>query len=1153
MKKFVDNLQKILLTVVCTIIVHVSLARADNPPAYLLQWGRYGSGNGYFSDPRGVAVDASGNVYVTDNGNNRVQKFSGSGAYLSQWGTLGTGSGQFDNPLGIAVDAYDNIYVADGNNNRIQKFSTSGGFITQWGTHGTGNGQFNVPGGIAVDASGNVYVADTYNFRVEKFNSSGSYITQWGSQGTGNGEFSSPIAIGIDSYGDAYVVDLGYYLDNYVVRVEKFNSSGNYVMQWSPAAIARGLCVDATGNVFVSSAGGDFVVSDCVVKFTGTGEELVTWGSYGSGNSRFIHPVGVAVEASGDIYVVDSGNHRIQKFGPSTNCQLPSAPTGLTVENLGNGSALKIRWDSVPGATGYGLQRSDGFSRSQTDTEYTNVSLTPGTMYTYTVFAVNSCGTGSLSSPVSQTPTYYPVLFVHGVCDDGSIWDTFKQEFITQGFPVRTLTLDPNNGDPGLLSQELYVALRDWGKTNVTIIAHSLGGLVTREYIGRIVDGSFSQTQGKINRVKTVITLGTPHHGSDLAGWLDSHKSLEKLLTRKYLDLGVCPSDGGAYWALIPGSHFLNGLNYGNNTVSWDTPANKGGRGWDSHQPEDLRDPSVLYYGFGGTFPMCQTLSFDNALTNPLSASLARIWKNAQGYYPNDGAVSTASDHLYSTADSGQVHNWTDQDLSENPWTHSDNSDPLFCATAYYQSTQLEQTIINILKGIIPPGGTTQQDMPRLSAQQVQSNNVDSLIDLPALEGTLAAGQTIERAFTIPSTSMMQALVVGSDLHLQLRKPDGTLLSAADTATVSGLRFITDNSGGLEGFILSGSASGIWSLRIDGSGSVQDQNYLGVVEFNSTRLAGLTTSPSYVYPGTPVVVRAHIDSASVTLHNVTWTCSIIKPDSTTSSLTLYDDGAHSDSLPNDGIFGNAFTPTGSIGFYDLTANATLSDGVTVVTGTNVELAPANDLAVLSSQISLSRNVVAAGDSVRILAVVHNYSPGAVTGALVEVWDDKTGVRLDSLVVNIPSSGAVSISSPWKVAAPDTHYVRVTISPFTLSSEISYTNNSGLKQVVLGQPVNAVGPKANSTWLQLAPPMPNPSTNQTTLRFSLPQESKASLVIYDVLGRRIKEWTWSKLTAGPHSVEWDGLTENGQKVTPGVLFYRLDIGNQHLKQKLIHLQ
>jgi hypothetical protein len=90
---------------------------------YITQWGGSGTGNGQFNAPVRLVIDASGNVYVADTGNNRIQKFTGAGEYLTQWGGAGSGNGTFNAPKGIAIDGAGNVYVGD-SNNLIQKFTT---------------------------------------------------------------------------------------------------------------------------------------------------------------------------------------------------------------------------------------------------------------------------------------------------------------------------------------------------------------------------------------------------------------------------------------------------------------------------------------------------------------------------------------------------------------------------------------------------------------------------------------------------------------------------------------------------------------------------------------------------------------------------------------------------------------------------------------------------------------------------------------------------------------------------------------------------------------------------------------------------------------------------------------------------------------------
>src|SRR5205814_1918932 len=104
---------------------------------------------------------------------------------ICQAGITGSGDGQFNGPVNIAVDSSGNVYVADTLNHRIQKFTSAGNFLTAWGSHGSTNGQFGYPEGVATDGSGNVYVADTQNYRIQKFTSTGTFLTKWGGSGSG--------------------------------------------------------------------------------------------------------------------------------------------------------------------------------------------------------------------------------------------------------------------------------------------------------------------------------------------------------------------------------------------------------------------------------------------------------------------------------------------------------------------------------------------------------------------------------------------------------------------------------------------------------------------------------------------------------------------------------------------------------------------------------------------------------------------------------------------------------------------------------------------------------------------------------------------------------------------------------------------------------
>src|SRR5919197_2539796 len=122
-----------------------------------------------------------------------VYKFDNNGKFILGWGSRGSGPGQFYHAHGIAIDSSGNVYVSDQGNFQsevshpdaiphISKFTADGKFITKWGSQGTGDGQFTRVEDMAIDSSGNVYVAELGNGRISKFTADGKFITKWGSE-----------------------------------------------------------------------------------------------------------------------------------------------------------------------------------------------------------------------------------------------------------------------------------------------------------------------------------------------------------------------------------------------------------------------------------------------------------------------------------------------------------------------------------------------------------------------------------------------------------------------------------------------------------------------------------------------------------------------------------------------------------------------------------------------------------------------------------------------------------------------------------------------------------------------------------------------------------------------------------------------------------
>jgi large repetitive protein len=323
---------KLALLVVFAVSLLSYTASAAGEYYFVKTWGSQGLvKTGAFTFPQHVAVDAAGNVYVTDLGNSRVQKFDSEGVFLHSWGSKGTRSSEFHSPAGIAVSG-DYVYVVDHELAAVKKFDTNGKFVTSWGSAGSEPGKLKLPNGIAV--SGNqVYVADTANSRVQKFDSEGKFISVIGSSGTGDGQFLTPLGVALDSDGNLYVADYGN------KRIQKFSSDGSFAKSFSPTVgglkiSPDGLTIDSSGNIIIAD-----ITNNRVVILDANGNTVSTFGKTGTGNGQFNMLKDVSVGSNGSLFAVDSSNHRIQKFSmntqqvQTTQTPLPQTQTTQTTQN----------------------------------------------------------------------------------------------------------------------------------------------------------------------------------------------------------------------------------------------------------------------------------------------------------------------------------------------------------------------------------------------------------------------------------------------------------------------------------------------------------------------------------------------------------------------------------------------------------------------------------------------------------------------------------------------------------------------------------------------------------------------------------------------------------------------------------------------------
>ncbi len=258
---------------------------------YLNYFGSYGDKDGQFMWPNSVAIDAQGNLYLSDEWLDRISVYDADGNFLRKIGDSGSGSGQIHKPAGLDIDSDGFLWVVDSGNHRIQKFTTDGEVVSSFGGLGVEEGQFNTPWGIKIGSDNNVYVADWRNNRVQKLDKEGNFLMSVGDS-EGGGKLTRPSGVAVDGDGFIYAVDWG---GQEVVKV--YDPAGKHIdniigdcegyTKWAQTRMDS----DPEGMAAQRAEVSDFTI------------ERV-----------FFQPTNIEIDSEGRILIVDCGRHRIQIY-----------------------------------------------------------------------------------------------------------------------------------------------------------------------------------------------------------------------------------------------------------------------------------------------------------------------------------------------------------------------------------------------------------------------------------------------------------------------------------------------------------------------------------------------------------------------------------------------------------------------------------------------------------------------------------------------------------------------------------------------------------------------------------------------------------------------------------------------------------------------
>ena len=449
------------------------------------------------SQARSVALDGSGNVYITDFGNSRIRVVDSSGKITTVAGTgtdgfnsdgIASNLAQINQARRLALDASGNIYIADVSNNRIRKVTIGTGLISTVAGNGTAGyladgvaataTRINAPQGVFVDSAGNIFIADTANNRVRKVAAAGGLISTVAGNGTagfsGDGaaatgaQLNSPRNVEVDAFGNIYISDRSNQRVRRVDAVTGFISTvaGNGTAGYTGDGIAattaelnnaEGIVLDATGSyLYIADRDNSRIrkvdlVTGLISTVAGTGTAGYNGEGLAATSSQINVPVDVALNSNGDLFIAERTGNRVRRV---VNCQLPatatltpspsSSPTRTPTQTPTWSPTATPSWTPTPSPTWTPtatpswtptISPSETPSTTPTWTPTNSPSDTPSTTPTWTP-------TNSPSDTPSTTPTWTPTI---SPSDTPSTTPTWTPTISPSDTPSTTPTWTPTN------------------------------------------------------------------------------------------------------------------------------------------------------------------------------------------------------------------------------------------------------------------------------------------------------------------------------------------------------------------------------------------------------------------------------------------------------------------------------------------------------------------------------------------------------------------------------------------------------------------------------------------------------------------------------------------------------------------------------------
>lgn len=732
------------------------------------------------------------------------------------------------------------------------------------------------------------------------------------------------------------------------------------------------------------------------------------------------------------------------------------------------------------------------------------------------------------NSALLQTKT---IILVHGLFKGAAFWEEGGFDFpmkLREAPEGRYNVLEPVSLVPNFLDwlgpaarvtsqserlAEHIDALREGGIQSVNIVAHSMGGLVSREYIRR-----------HPGKVKTLVMLGTPNHGSEMATevkWL-------LLWAERRFGLGLLTDIPPAGQDLIPDSELLRDLNYGGSEgeSNWGCP---------DHPDETTLDAKTRYYTYRGTafepnpFQVCNLLGW-------VSGKI--LWNSTDGC-DNDFWVPKSSVPLRAQTPLDNVHNWTDTDCDILSGHFRQDCPPMT------RDDRVVDLVVRALDGQTActggaapsPGQPEEGPAPQNVAHDYVLLPPGGSTDLLAACGT--ADSLVFRSYHLRGMT-----------DLRLLDPSGRIITP-DTAAMDPNIDYTE-LGGLNWFTVRAGTPGEWRMLVDAMSSDSAEVVLMAVEYGDVTLLIDVEDPELL-PGASQRIEVTLFHGEAQLSGATVQGTVMGPDSVAVPIVLVDDGTNGDEARDDGVYTAIVGGHAQAGQYDLNVEATglYVDGTVLNRRARHSYFAATrpDLELLADDVYLTFDVADSQTVVTVSLTFRNIGQARADSIGVRFLEQETGlVFAETYVSTLDAGQEAEIAADWVMrhGAPEYH-LGARLSVLGSGGEGNILNNEAYGGLVVAgiDESDAPGNEPDDglhadLGLQV---FPNPFSSETTLRYVLHDAQRVELTIYDVSGRQVRRLVAGQKGPGTHTAVWDGRDVAGRSVSGGTYYARLRAGSR----------